>query len=53
MTDNQNMSKTSMKDVQQQYFLFKTASRVREKFSKTLFSLCLFVRLFFLAAFYV
>ena len=25
MTDNQNVDKTSMKDVQQQHFLFKTA----------------------------
>ena len=45
MTDNQNMSETSMKDGQ--YPLFKTASRVSEMFLKTLFSLCLFVRLFF------
>ena len=28
MTDNQNMNKTTMKDVQLQHFLFKTASRI-------------------------
>ena len=43
MTDNQNVNKTSMKDVQQQHFLCKRASRVAEMFPKTSFSsLCLF-----------
>ena len=47
MTDNQNTNKTSMKDVQQQHFLFKTASRMSEMFREILISLCLFARLFF------
>ena len=38
-----------MKDVQQQHLLFKTASRMSELFPKTLVSLYLFVRLYFLA----
>ena len=46
MTDNQNVNKTSMKDVQQQHFLCKRASRVAEMFPKTSFSFCLFVRFF-------
>ena len=37
MTDNQNMNKTTMEDVQLQHFLFKTASRMSEMFPKTLF----------------
>ena len=37
MTDNQNMNKTTMKYVQLQHFLFKTASRMSEMFPKTLF----------------
>ena len=40
MTDNQNINKTSMKHVQQQHFLFKTASWVTEMFPKPLLSLC-------------
>ena len=46
MTDNQNVNKTSMKDVQQQHFLFKRARRVAEVFPKTSFSFCLFVPFF-------
>ena len=46
MTDNQNVNKASMKDVQQQHFLCKRASRVAEMFPKTSFSFCLFVRFF-------
>ena len=46
MTDNQNVNKTSMKDVQQQHFLCKRASRVAEMFPKTSFSFCFFVRFF-------
>ena len=38
MTDNHNMNKTTMKDVQLQHFLFKRASRMSEMFPKTLFS---------------
>ena len=37
MTDNQNMNKTTMKDVQLQHFLFKRTSRMSEMFPKTLF----------------
>ena len=37
MTDNQNMNKTTMKDVQLQHFLFKRASRMSEMFPKILF----------------
>ena len=37
MTDNHNMNKTTMKDVQLQHFLFKRASRMSEMFLKTLF----------------
>ena len=37
MTDNQNKNKTTMKDIQLQDFLFKTASRMPEMFPKTLF----------------
>ena len=36
MTDNQNKNKTTMKDVQLQHLLFKTASRMPEMFLKTL-----------------
>ena len=47
MTDNQNMNKTSMKDMQQQHFYqFKTAS-LRENWNVSVnldsFVLCLFV----------
>ena len=38
MTDNQNVNKTSMKDVQLQQLLFKRASRMSEMFPKSLFS---------------
>ena len=41
MADNQNMNKTPMKDVQQQHFLFKTASSLTEMFPEILFSLSL------------
>ena len=37
MTNNQNIKKTSMKDVQQQHFLFKTAIRMTEMFPKSCF----------------
>ena len=37
MTDNQNMIKTTIKDVQLQHYLFKTAGRMSEMFPKTLF----------------
>ena len=37
MTGNQNMNKTTMKYVQLQQFLFKTASRKSKMFPKTLF----------------
>ena len=48
MTDNQNVNKTTMKDVPLQHFLFRRASRMSEMFPKTLyFFLCLFV--FFLS----
>ena len=47
MTENQNMNKTKMEDVQLQHLLFKTASRMSEMFPKTLsVSLYLFVRYF-------
>ena len=44
MNHNQKMNKTSMKDVQQQNFLLKTAIRMTEMFSKRCFSVfvCLF-----------
>ena len=47
--NNQKMNKTSMKDVQQQNFLFKTAIRMTEMFSKPCFSvfICLFLLFFF------
>ena len=47
MTDNQNVIKTTMKDVQLQHFLLKRASRMSKMFRKTLFSV-LFVCWFFL-----
>ena len=37
MTNNQNIKKTSMKDVQQQHFLFKTAIRMTKMFPKSCF----------------
>ena len=45
MNHNQKMNKTSMKDVQQQNLLFKTAIRMTEMF-RSLVSLCLFVCFF-------
>ena len=48
MTDNQNMNKTTMKDVQLQHFLFKTASRMSEMFPKTLFFFVFDCSFFFL-----
>ena len=47
MTDNQNKNKTIMKDVQQQHFLFKTASTMPEMFLKTLFFFVFFCSFFF------
>ena len=35
MTDNQNVNKTTMKDVQLQQLLFKRASRMSEMFPKS------------------
>ena len=46
MTDNQNVNKTTMKDVQLQHFLYKRASRMSEMFRKTFFFF-VFVRFFF------
>lgn len=48
MTDNQNMSKTAMKHVQQ-HFLFKTSRRVTKNVSENLFFF-VFVWLFFYPA---
>ena len=47
------MNKTTMKDVQLQHFLFKTASRMSEMFPKTLFFfvfVCSFFFFYFLPA---
>ena len=48
MTDNHNMNKTTMKDVQLQHFLFKRASRMSEMFPKTLFFFVFVCSLIFL-----
>ena len=49
MNHNQKMNKTSMKNVQKQNFLFKTAIRMTEMFSKPCFSVfvCLFLLFFY------
>ena len=47
MTENQNVNKTTMKDVQQQHFLFKRASRMSKMFPKTLLSFVFVCSFFF------
>ena len=51
MTDNQNMNKTSMKDVQQQRFYQTASLRVTKCFRKPWFLCTVFVCSFVLAGF--